>query len=81
MNISFLGTVDMRGNSYTGNHLATGFGHHLAIPLLRKHWKPDMTKAEVLEVDLLCLYPIENYQGAVRIKSYCFVLSMSSVLI
>ena len=50
---SFLGTVDKLGNSYTGDHLATGFGQHLAIPLLRKHWKPDMTRDEVINIACL----------------------------
>merc|ERR1712032_572045 len=51
----FLGTVDRLGNSYTGDHLATGFGQHLAIPLLRKHWKPDMTRAEAQKLIDTCM--------------------------
>lgn len=51
----FLGTVDKLGNTYTGNHLATGYGQHLAVPLLRKHWKPNMTKAEAEELLDTCM--------------------------
>jgi 20S proteasome alpha/beta subunit len=41
---SFLGFVDLYGSNYTDDHLATGYGAHLATPLLRKHWKPNMTR-------------------------------------
>ncbi|PGH34422.1 20S proteasome subunit beta 7 [[Emmonsia] crescens] len=32
----FLSSVDLLGNTYSAPHLATGFGAHLAIPVLRK---------------------------------------------
>ena len=41
---AYLGTVDDIATSYTGNFIATGFGHHLAIPLMRDQWQPDMTE-------------------------------------
>jgi len=42
----FLGCVDIYGSSYTADVLATGYGQHLAIPLLRKHQHNDMTYEE-----------------------------------
>ena len=44
--VDFLGCVDIYGSSYEGNVLATGYGQHLALPLLRKHANVDMTEAE-----------------------------------
>jgi hypothetical protein len=43
---SFLGYIDMVGTSFTENHIATGYGAHIAIPLLRKSWRPDLTRDE-----------------------------------
>lgn len=43
---SFLGYVDLYGTSFTSNVAATGFGMHLAIPLLRKRWREDLTADE-----------------------------------
>jgi 20S proteasome subunit beta 7 len=42
----FLGTVDHIGTQYESSHIATGFGLHLATPLLRDGWKADMSEAE-----------------------------------
>ncbi|GMF43666.1 unnamed protein product [Phytophthora fragariaefolia] len=42
----FLGQVTMIGLAFEGDFIATGFGHHLGMPLLRKHWRPDMEEAE-----------------------------------
>jgi 20S proteasome subunit beta 7 len=43
---SFLGLVDMLGSSFTDNTVASGFGLHLAQPILRKEWRDDLTVAE-----------------------------------
>jgi 20S proteasome subunit beta 7 len=43
---SFLGVNDMLGSSYTDNTVATGFGAHLALPILRKEWKEGLTLEE-----------------------------------
>lgn len=43
---TFLGTVDLIGTAYTDDFIATGFGAHFALPLLRKSWRADMTEAE-----------------------------------
>jgi len=39
----FLGCVDIYGSNWTADVLATGYGQHLAIPLLRKHHHIDMS--------------------------------------
>lgn len=33
----FLGHIDIRGRAYEANVIATGYGQHLAIPLLREY--------------------------------------------
>uniref|UniRef100_A0A7S3I7R9 Proteasome subunit beta type-4 n=1 Tax=Favella ehrenbergii TaxID=182087 RepID=A0A7S3I7R9_9SPIT len=43
---AYLGASTMLGVSYEENFLASGIGAHLALPLLRKGWKADMTEAE-----------------------------------
>ncbi|OQS04261.1 proteasome subunit beta [Thraustotheca clavata] len=51
----FLGQVTMIGNAFTGNYLATGFGHHLATPLLRNEWRADLTEEEGRKLLEKCL--------------------------
>lgn len=43
---TFLGLVDLYGTSYTENMLATGYGGHLAVPIMRNEWKEDMSEAD-----------------------------------
>lgn len=43
---SVLGAVDLYGSSYIDDILATGYGTYLAIPILRRKWRPDMTYDE-----------------------------------
>jgi len=38
----FLGAVDLYGSSYSADSMATGYGQHLALPLLRKYANPTM---------------------------------------
>ena len=42
----FLGCVGMIGQHYVDDHVATGFGNHLARPLFRESWKEEMTEQE-----------------------------------
>jgi 20S proteasome subunit beta 7 len=42
----FLGMVDKIGTTVRDNVLATGFGAYLALPLLREHWRPDLSEGE-----------------------------------
>jgi len=50
-----LAFVDHQGTYFEEDVLATGFGAHLAIPLLRLEWSPNMTKAQATELVLKCL--------------------------
>jgi len=38
--------IDLQGTSFPEDFVATGFGMHLALPIIRKEWKADMTEAE-----------------------------------
>ncbi|PVV01610.1 hypothetical protein BB560_003965 [Smittium megazygosporum] len=54
----FLGFVDLYGTTYKANVLATGFGAHIAIPILRKYaeQKSDvLTEAEASEILDMCM--------------------------
>lgn len=51
----FLGTVGMIGTNYTDVTIATGFGNHLARPILRERHRPDMDEREALELLHDCL--------------------------
>jgi 20S proteasome subunit beta 7 len=42
----FLGYIDTIGTSYSDDIMATGFGSHLAMPILRKNWRADMEEGE-----------------------------------
>ena len=42
----FLGRVDKLGMSYEEDFIATGFGLHLAVPILRTRWVPGMSHAD-----------------------------------
>jgi len=47
---SFLGFTDLRGVSFEGDHIATGYGSYMALPLLRKYWKPDLSFQEAKDL-------------------------------
>lgn len=51
----FLGTTDKIGTAYEADYVATGIGLHLAMPLLRKEWKPNMTEAQARELLSNCM--------------------------
>ena len=40
-----LGYVDLRGTTFSEDFLATGFGAHMALPLIRERWAADMSEA------------------------------------
>lgn len=42
----FLGYIDQYGTHFTENFCATGFGMHMAIPLIRDRWRADMSEGE-----------------------------------
>jgi len=57
---SFLGSVDLYGSCFEDDIVATGFGTHLALPLMRKHWRADLDEKEarnLIESSMrVCLY-------------------------
>jgi len=52
---SFLGSVDLIGTAFEDDFLATGFGSYLAIPILRKKWRPDLDEGEARALLEECL--------------------------
>jgi 20S proteasome subunit beta 7 len=46
----FLGYVDSIATAYEGDFIATGYGGHLALPILRNEWKENMTEEEAFEL-------------------------------
>merc|ERR1712113_405679 len=51
----YLGYVDNIGTAFNDDFITTGFGAHLALPLLRKHWKADFTKEQAVALLQHCL--------------------------
>ncbi|KAK9127274.1 hypothetical protein Syun_016071 [Stephania yunnanensis] len=51
----YLGTVNMIGVHYEDNHVATGFGNHLARPILRDEWKEDMSFEDAVKLLEKCM--------------------------
>jgi 20S proteasome subunit beta 7 len=54
-NEAFLGIVDLYGSNYTGDLFATGYGQHLAIPLLRKRQNNNMSAEEAKQLLEECM--------------------------
>jgi len=52
---STLAYVDLQGTYYEEDYMATGFGMHLAMPLLRTYWKADMSEEEAKALCQSCL--------------------------
>mmetsp|Transcript_11227 Transcript_11227/g.34387 ORF Transcript_11227/g.34387 Transcript_11227/m.34387 type:complete len:237 (+) Transcript_11227:79-789(+) len=52
---SFLGLVDLYGTNFENETIATGYGLYIALPLLRKAYRPDITVAEAQTVIKDCL--------------------------
>jgi hypothetical protein len=70
---SFLGIVDLIGTTYVEDFLATGFGSHLAIPLIRDRWHTDMSEEEartLLEDCMRVLY----YRDCRATNKVCLLL-------
>lgn len=51
----YLGTVDLHGTSFQETMIATGFGAHLALPLLREAYRPDLSEEEAVKVIEDCM--------------------------
>lgn len=50
-----LNYVDLQGTCFAEDFVATGFGLHLALPILRKEYKPDLTEAQAKKIMERCL--------------------------
>eukprot|EP01116_Phalansterium_solitarium_P025371 TRINITY_DN9669_c0_g1_i1.p1 TRINITY_DN9669_c0_g1~~TRINITY_DN9669_c0_g1_i1.p1 ORF type:complete len:271 (-),score=67.24 TRINITY_DN9669_c0_g1_i1:152-964(-) len=53
--VPFLGLSDLQGGSYQDVVIATGYGGHLALPLMRKAHRPDMTYDEAKDLMESCM--------------------------
>ncbi|KAJ8438857.1 hypothetical protein Cgig2_007702 [Carnegiea gigantea] len=51
----YLGMVNMIGVHYQDNHVATGFGNHLAVPILRDEWREDLSFEEGIKLLEKCM--------------------------
>ncbi|KAK1610519.1 hypothetical protein QYE76_034192 [Lolium multiflorum] len=51
----YLGMVNMIGTHFEENHIATGFGNHMAVPILRGEWREDLTFEEAVKLIEKCL--------------------------
>ncbi|MCD7470683.1 Proteasome subunit beta type-4 [Datura stramonium] len=51
----YLGTVSMIGVHYEDNHVATGFGNHLAKPIIRDEWREDLSYEEGVKLLEKCM--------------------------
>eukprot|EP00441_Pelagodinium_beii_P042378 CAMPEP_0197649214 /NCGR_PEP_ID=MMETSP1338-20131121/28220_1 /TAXON_ID=43686 ORGANISM="Pelagodinium beii, Strain RCC1491" /NCGR_SAMPLE_ID=MMETSP1338 /ASSEMBLY_ACC=CAM_ASM_000754 /LENGTH=235 /DNA_ID=CAMNT_0043223349 /DNA_START=82 /DNA_END=785 /DNA_ORIENTATION=+ len=47
--------VDHQGTAYSENYVATGFGMHLAMPIIRNEWRADMSFDEAKALTIKCL--------------------------
>jgi 20S proteasome subunit beta 7 len=51
----FLGYLDHQGTCYTDKFIATGFGKHMSMPMIRTAWKEGMTEQEARDLVAKCL--------------------------
>nr|GEV86110.1 proteasome subunit beta type-4 [Tanacetum cinerariifolium] len=51
----YLGSVSMIGVHFEDDHVATGFGNHLARPILREEWREDLTFEEGVKLLEKCM--------------------------
>jgi 20S proteasome subunit beta 7 len=58
-----LGVTDLRGGSWEDNTVGTGYGNHIAQPLLRKAWHPEMSRDEARQLLENCMRVL-NYRDA-----------------
>lgn len=65
--IPFLGHVDMRGRAYEDSAIATGYGKHLAVPLLREETekKPGVLISEETALALVRWILLSHYVSMV----------------
>ncbi|KAL6188827.1 hypothetical protein ACLB2K_040218 [Fragaria x ananassa] len=51
----YLGMVSMIGVNFEDDHVATGFGNHLARPILRDEWRADLSFEEGVKLLEKCM--------------------------
>ncbi|KAL6130589.1 hypothetical protein ACLB2K_068968 [Fragaria x ananassa] len=52
---TYLGLVNMIGVNFEDDHVATGFGNHLARPILRDEWREDLSFEEGVRLLEKCM--------------------------
>jgi len=52
---NFLGYVDLVGTCYEDDFVTTGYGSHLALPIIRKNWRREITKEEATKLITDCM--------------------------
>lgn len=52
---AYLGSSDLYGTQYEDDYVCTGLGAHMALPLIRKAWKAEMTEAEARTLLIDCM--------------------------
>lgn len=70
----FLSSVDLLGTTFSSPHLATGFGAHLALPILRRRFPEDrpleeISKEEAVEAIKECM-KVLFYRDARSMEEY-----------
>lgn len=64
-----LAFVDLVGANFESEVIATGYGGHLGLPLLRKAWREDITVAEARDV-IVNILKVLFYRDARTIDKY-----------
>ena len=79
----YLGCVDKIGTSFRDTKIATGYGAHIALPLMRDAMekKPNMTKEEVRTLLLNCLRVLYYRDTRALNKVYFQSISFIGLLI
>jgi len=52
---SYLGSVDLYGTMFEDDFMATGLGGHLALPMIRKAWRKDLSEEEARKLLIDCM--------------------------
>jgi 20S proteasome subunit beta 7 len=71
----------MHGSNYTDDTVATGYGAHIARPLLRKYYKPDLSKEEAIKLVEMCMTVLYYRDKATINKIQFSVASAEGVVV
>jgi 20S proteasome subunit beta 7 len=72
----FLGTSDMIGTMYEEDVVATGLGMHMALPMLRAGWRPDLSEQEARDLVASCM-KVLFYRDCYTINKITFAVVKS----